>query len=293
MPKKAIFAAYRLISLCLLLIIGLAFGGELFAQQADSLNNQQRELPQALQRRMRLKQRHQPNKTDSIQTNDTTPRAESAVKDKEEQQLQDSTLLSSKKETDITNWEEPVDTAQLLANMPQPEPSPSKKTQFIPDPAKATWLAVVFPGGGQIYNRKYWKLPIVYGGFVGCAYALTWNNQMYSDYSQAYLDIMDDSPETDSYLDLLPPGYNVDANLSYLKKVIKRKKDSYRRYRDLSIFCFIGVYIISIIDAYVDAELASFDISKDLSLRMEPTIINNEQDLKHGNSYGLQCSLRF
>ena len=72
---------------------------------------------------------------------------------------------------------------------------------------------------------------------------------------------MDDNPSTNSYLDLLPPGYNVDANLEYLKKVIKRRKVSFRRYRDLSIFCFIGVYLISVIDAYVDAEFASFGIS--------------------------------
>ena len=54
-----------------------------------------------------------------------------------------------------------------------------------PNPKRAMWLAIVLPGAGQIYNRKYWKLPIVYGGFVGCAYALRWNNQMYRDYSQA------------------------------------------------------------------------------------------------------------
>ena len=66
------------------------------------------------------------------------------------------------------------------------------KPIWIPNPSKATWLAVVFPGGGQIYNRKFWKLPIIYGGFAGCAYALSWNGKMYKDYSQAYLDIMDD-----------------------------------------------------------------------------------------------------
>ena len=76
--------------------------------------------------------------------------------------------------------------------------------------------------------------------------------------------------------------------------VIKRKKDTYRRYRDMSIFVFIGVYAISIIDAYVDAELASFDLSKDLSMKVEPTVIqNNQYNLKDGNSYGLQCSFRF
>ena len=65
-----------------------------------------------------------------------------------------------------------------------------------PNPKRALWLAIVIPGAGQIYNRKYWKLPIVYGGFVGCAYAMRWNNQMYRDYSQAYLDLMDNDPNT-------------------------------------------------------------------------------------------------
>ena len=64
------------------------------------------------------------------------------------------------------------------------------KRVWIPDPNKAVWLATLFPGAGQIYNRKYWKLPIYYGGFVACTYALTWNSRMYKDYSQAYQDIM-------------------------------------------------------------------------------------------------------
>ena len=68
-----------------------------------------------------------------------------------------------------------------------------------PDPQRALWLALVIPGAGQIYNRKYWKLPIIYGGFMGCIYALSWNNMMYKDYSQAYLDIMDNDPGTASY----------------------------------------------------------------------------------------------
>lgn len=198
----------------------------------------------------------------------------------------------------IDELESPIDSAELSAQMPEvempDEASVKEKKQFIPDPAKATWLAVIFPGGGQIYNRKYWKLPIIYGGFVGCAYALTWNGQMYADYSQAYLDIMDDNPSTDSFLDLLPPGYPVEANMDYLKRVIKRKKDVYRRFRDMSVFVFIGVYAISIIDAYVDAELASFDLSQDLSMKVKPTMIqNNQYDLRQGNSYGLQCSLKF
>ena len=168
------------------------------------------------------------------------------------------------------------------------------KKIFIPNPTKATWLAVVFPGGGQIYNRKYWKLPIIYGGFAGCAYALSWNGKMYKDYSQAYLDIMDSNPNTKSYEDLLPP--NARYNEEQLKNTIKKRKDMFRRYRDLSIFAFIGVYLISIIDAYVDAELSNFDITPDLSMKVEPTVINNNQfqstSLKD-KSVGLHCVLRF
>ena len=166
---------------------------------------------------------------------------------------------------------------------------------FMPDPAKATWSALVFPGGGQIYNHKYWKLPIVYGGFLGCAYALNWNNQMYSDYSQAYLDIMDDDPGTASYEDFLPPRYNVEANRDYLERVFKNRKDNYRRQRDLSIFCFIGVYLISVIDAYVDAELSNFDISEDLTVQVRPSIIDQQRHTTPRNtqSYGLQCSFSF
>lgn len=176
------------------------------------------------------------------------------------------------------------------------EEIPAKEvTTFMPDPSKATWSAIVFPGGGQIYNRKYWKLPIVYGGFLGCTYALNWNNQMYNDYSQAYLDIMDDDPGTASYEDFLPPRYNVEANKDYLTRVFKNRKDNYRRQRDLSIFCFIGVYLLSVIDAYVDAELSNFDISDDLSVQVRPSIIDNNLNLQAQShqTFGLQCSFSF
>ena len=164
---------------------------------------------------------------------------------------------------------------------------------FIPDPGKATWSALVFPGGGQIYNHKYWKIPIVYGGFLGCAYALNWNNQMYSDYSQAYLDIMDDDPGTASYEEFLPPRYNVEANKDYLTRVFKNRKDNYRRQRDLSIFCFIGVYLLSVVDAYVDAELSNFDITDNLNVQVRPTTIDHQQHTLRRQAYGLQCSLSF
>lgn len=166
-------------------------------------------------------------------------------------------------------------------------------SQFVPDPQRALWLSLVFPGAGQIYNRKYWKLPILYGGFLGCTYALLWNQQMYRDYSQAYLDIMDDDPNTHSYLDMLPPRYDITGREEQFKKIFKNKKNYFRRYRDLSAFCFVGVYLISVIDAYVDAHLSVFDISPDLSLKVEPAVIPQQGLGRTNHSYGMGCSLRF
>lgn len=144
-------------------------------------------------------------------------------------------------------------------------------TLWEPEPRLAVWFSLLVPGGGQIYNRKFWKLPIVYGGYVGCIYALTWNQSTYMDYQNAYVDIMDDDPNTKSYEDFLPPHYEIDTSMEdWLKDVFKQRKNKYRRYRDLSIFAFAGMYIVAAIDAYVDAELSHFDISPDLSLRVEP-----------------------
>jgi hypothetical protein len=165
-----------------------------------------------------------------------------------------------------------------------------------PNPKRALWLALVIPGGGQIYNRKYWKLPLVYGGFIGCLYAMSWNNTMYKDYSQAYQDLMDKDPNTQSYNQFLHLGTQITPqNETRYQDIFRKRKDKYRRWRDLSFFVMIGVYALSVIDAYVDAELSVFDISDDLSLRVEPTIINNRSSNNplDASSVGLQCSLNF
>lgn len=172
-------------------------------------------------------------------------------------------------------------------------------TKWKPNPKRALWLALVLPGAGQIYNRKYWKLPIFYGGFVGCIYALTWNNQMYHDYAQAYKDIMDDDPNTHSYDQFLHLGAKIDAsNIKQYQTVFKKRKDKYRRWRDLSIFVTIGVYALSVIDAYVDASLSDFDISDDLSLHIAPAVINDNSWVTPNNpmkssAIGVSCALKF
>ena len=199
----------------------------------------------------------------------------------------------------------PVDsvfTAQDSSNLAKLNQSlkPVKKKRdwstWHPEAKRAMWMALVLPGAGQIYNRKYWKLPIIYGGFVGCAYAITWNNQMYHDYSQAYLDIMDDDPNTQSYNQFLHLGATIDAsNIDRYKEIFRKRKDKFRRWRDMEVFVMIGVYAFSVIDAYVDASLSEFDISDDLTLRVEPTVMNDKRTNNpfKSASLGLQCSLKF
>lgn len=177
---------------------------------------------------------------------------------------------------------------------------PAKKKRdwntWRPNPKRAMWLAIVLPGAGQIYNRKYWKLPIFYGGFVGCLYALSWNGQMYHDYSQAYVDLMDNDPNTQSYNDFLHLGTTIDeSNKAHYQEIFRKRKDRYRKWRDLSVFALIGVYALSVIDAYVDASLSEFDISDDLSLRVAPTIINDQSSRNpvKSSAIGVGCSLNF
>ena len=201
--------------------------------------------------------------------------------------------LNRRNQLELKLLEAPIDTTVLAIKTDSIQKStPQPKKRFIPDSNRSVWLALVFPGGGQIYNRKYWKLPIVYGGFVGCTYALSWNNKMYKDYSQAYLDIMDDDPNTKSYEDFLPMNSSIAGQEERFKEIFRKRKDAYRRQRDLSIFSFIGVYLLSVIDAYVDAELSDFDITKDIGLRVEPAVFNDGKSKNFG-SVGLQCSLKF
>lgn len=169
-----------------------------------------------------------------------------------------------------------------------------------PSPKRAMWLAIVVPGAGQIYNRKYWKLPIFYGGFLGCYYAMRWNNMMYRDYSQGYIDLNDGNLETQSYNQFMHLGMTIDeskpADVQRFSNKFKKRKDYYRRYRDMSAFILIGVYALSVIDAYVDASLSEFDISEDLSMKVSPTLMQNGGytfNPVRTTSLGVHCSLTF
>ncbi len=193
----------------------------------------QREAPKARARRHRDPIIQDSVKKDSIQIipSKELPAIDSLSAAKI--QIADSLDAANKKE--LKKIEQPASIVVKTDTVPPPAQDINKKI-FIPNPTKATWLAVVFPGGGQIYKEQ-------------------------------------------------------------LKNTLKRRKDMFRRYRDLSIFAFIGVYLISIIDAYVDAELSNFDITPDLSMKVEPAVIDNNNQFRSNSfknkSVGLQCVLRF
>lgn len=175
----------------------------------------------------------------------------------------------------------------------------SVRLYWKPDAMRAVWMGAIIPGYGQIYNRSYWKLPVVYGAFMGCAYAITWTNGMYSDYKQAYRDILTDSQngtvtedESKSYIAILPDGYTLSrvGGTSGWTNTLRNRQNNYRRYRDLSIVATVLVYALSLIDAYVDAQLFDYDISDDLSLQAVPTI---QRDRYGNESVDIQLAIRF
>ncbi len=174
----------------------------------------------------------------------------------------------------------------------------TQKLRFAPDPGKAVWYSALLPGLGQIYNRKYWKLPLVYGGFAGLTYGLTWNSQYLKDYSNAYQDITDNNPNTNRFKDILPLSYvtryeNGEISKDQLTTILKNRRDYFRRNRDLTVISMVGLYFVTMIDAYVDAQLFQFDISPDLSLKLNPSLIKSTNQNDRSLNLGLQCSIKF
>jgi len=136
-------------------------------------------------------------------------------------------------------------------------------TEPIQSPRKAAILSATLPGLGQVYNKKYWKIPIIYAGLLTSVYYINDNNVEYKRYKNAYLRRLDNNPDNDDFV-----GEYSNGDLLILK-------DFYRRNREVSILCFIGTYIINVLDASVDAHLFDYDISEDISLQITPTSTAN------------------
>jgi hypothetical protein len=188
----------------------------------------------------------------------------------------------------------PVNTDTLLRRTTEGEvvrydTVPPRKSKELTAPKKALLLALVLPGAGQAYNKKYWKMPILYAGVGACAYFWISNQVAYRElkaaYHRNYVAIQADETYQ-VYEDQLTygtvPVYTSLAQLS-------TDRDTYRRYRDFSIAGSVALYALSVLDAYVDAHLKEFDLSPDLSFSIKPLFYNyNNATFAPGMSLSLR-----
>jgi|APTNR8051073442_1049403.scaffolds.fasta_scaffold00262_39 hypothetical protein len=150
----------------------------------------------------------------------------------------------------------------------------SYATRF--NPREAALYAAVLPGLGQIYNKKYWKLPLVYGGFIGFGYGLNFYQKGYTKYKGELFDVLETGD------DFSESGFTEDQ----LRNIV----DQYRRERDFFIILMAGMYLLQIVDAHVDAHLKEFDLNPNLHVRIQPTW---ESDMMTGRSAGISLKFRF
>jgi hypothetical protein len=151
--------------------------------------------------------------------------------------------------------------------------------QFVKhSPRKASFYSAILPGMGQIYNKKYWKAPIIYAGVGALIYSIRFNQKYYMMYKTAYIQRMSGDPNNqDQFVKM------------YTDRTLLYAMNYYRRYRDMSVLGLAGVYIANIIDATVDAYLFDYSVNQDLSMRIKPTIISSPYSF----DYGISCIFRF
>lgn len=162
----------------------------------------------------------------------------------------------------------------------------------VHSPRKATIYSAILPGLGQAYNRKYWKIPLIYIGFGAIGYFIDWNNDNYQFNKKAYTHLTDDDPNTNAFMEVEAVKYYDLENPTHFQNFrdgLVKRQDYYRRNRDLLIISFVGFYGLNIIDASVDAHLFNFDISDDLTLNWEPSMLNFNNNLV----YSFNCTINF
>ncbi len=152
---------------------------------------------------------------------------------------------------------------------------------------KATTLSFICPGAGQIYNKSYWRVPIVIGGLASTIYTIDWNNRGFKRFTTAYTLRADYEANPEKY----PNGSPDEFRGNYSPTFLKNLKDSYRRNRDLCILLTVGVYLLQVMDAHVDAHLQDYDISDDLSMNVEPYF--DYTPVGSNPAIGLNLSLNF
>lgn len=174
-------------------------------------------------------------------------------------------------------------------------------------PHKATIYSAILPGLGQVYNKRLWKVPILYAGIGVTLYALRWNNKQLRRYRNAFGDFTAFSnwkyqdpdadpqiprPTNDSYTDILNWDFETSDSRfdSWFQTQLKNRKDSFKHDRDLSYIILAGIYVLNIIDATVDAHFFNFNVNNNLSVKVEPEV---DYIANKGNVMELKCSINF
>lgn len=168
-------------------------------------------------------------------------------------------------------------------NLPLDEPSVEQnnvREEFVPDPSKAWRYSAILPGLGQAYNRSFWKIPIIYAGFGAVVIVYNFNNRQFHRWRNAYIAKLDPNLPDEF------PHASVHA--------IRNLMDTYRRYREFTVLAGVAVYLFNILEAYVHAHLLNFDVSEDLSLRLDPSLQPvNGQGWASGGALGLKLTFNF
>ena len=149
------------------------------------------------------------------------------------------------------------------------------------DIQKATTLSFVCPGAGQVFNGSYWKVPIVLAGMASMVYVIDWNQRGYTRFKTAY-DLATDGD--DSTIGEFP--YTSEESLRSIK-------NSYRRNRDLAIIGTVAVYLVQVADAHIDAHMQAYDISDNLSMKIEPCITQSYTPSGISNNFGFNLTMNF
>ncbi len=167
----------------------------------------------------------------------------------------------------------------------------TQKAVYKPNPSKIVWMGAVVPGWGQLRTENTGITHCVWRT-VGMLLCLFMDASRYNSYITAYLDIIDTDPTTNSFLDILPEGYTLESigGTSRYSTILKTGQDQFRRQRDLSVIVSVAFYALTLVDAFVDAQLYGFDISPDLSLQIKPKYLKNSGDTS--GSFGMQCSFK-
>ncbi len=237
-----------------------------------------------------------------IMAQDTLSLKKSSRKERKEKESRDALLADTLVVTKLSESGKKKKTTIVDVTSDSTVMTHETKPKRKGDSMKATMMSVVFPGGGQIYNRKYWKLPIVYIGFGALIYSFSSNSNNYQMYYRGYMDFTDDIRETNSYLEFVPgdPGAydpmanpNADrANTTLVKEKMLRLIDYHRRYRDLSVILTGVWYMAQILDANVDASLMEYDVSDNLELSFYPSILTLPGRAP-GTSFNLHLTMAF